>query len=519
MGAGFAQNRYIVFFSDKNSSPFKVSEPEKFLSARAISRRIKQDVQITTDDLPVNPSYVQQLKSAGADVYYTSRWMNCALVQTDATIAASLSALSCVKSIVYVAPGARLSAGRTKWVKNRKQGGITGVSKQQLEMVDIDDMHAEDILGEGILVAVLDAGFDGVDSAEPFQHLFTNNKIADVHDFVQNTGNVFRYDDHGTEVFSVIAAKSDTYTGGAYKATFELYVTEDVPTEYRVEEYNWLFAAERADSTGADVITSSLGYNTFDDNTMDYNKSADLNGNVAIISKAAAAALERGIVVICSAGNEAGNSWGTITPPADVDGIISVGAITSQGQRSTFSSTGPSSDGRIKPDVVVLGSGVSVIRANGSSGFTSGTSVAAPIVTSLLIGLIQRFPDIDPNTIAHTVLTTADKADHPDNSFGYGIPSYLRSKAALEGLQPLEEITVYPNPTDTGRFSVRFKTAGVQATITVYDLNGRILSSKTVGVTLLNNPIEIDVANLPSSSYLVKVKTSDNFKAFRLVKL
>jgi hypothetical protein len=225
------------------------------------------------------------------------------------------------------------------------------------------------------------------------------------------------------------------------------------------------------------------------------------------------------MVVVCSGGNEAGNSWGTITPPADVDGIIAVGAITSQGTRSPFSSTGPSSDGRIKPDVVVLGSSVSVVRSNGTNGFTSGTSVAAPIVTSLVIGLIQKFPDIDPNTIARTVLTTADRSDHPDNAYGYGIPGYNRAKAALEGMLPLDEITVYPNPTDTGKFSVRFRTSGITATIIVYDLNGRILSTHTVDVTTANNPVEIDVANLPSSSYLVKVKTSDNFKAFRLVKL
>lgn len=518
-GVTFAQNRYVVYFADKNSSPYKISEPEKFLSPRAISRRIEQEIPITQDDFPVNPSYVQQLISAGTEVYYTSRWFNCALIQASPEVASSLPALSFVSKVEFVAPGARLSSGRTKSSKNRKQTGGAEATQRQLGMVGIDDMQAEDVLGQGVLVAILDAGFDGVDTAEPFQHLYKNKQIADVHDFVQNTKNVYRYDDHGTEVFSVIAANSDAFTGGAYNATFQLYVTEDVPTEYRVEEYNWLFAAERADSTGADVITSSLGYNTFDDKSMDYDKTTDLNGNVAVISKAASIALARGIVVICSGGNEAGNSWKTITPPADVDGIIAVGAITSQGTRSAFSSTGPSSDGRIKPDVVVLGSGVSVVRSNGTNGFTSGTSVAAPIVTSLVVGLIQKFPDIDPNTIAHTVITTSDRSDHPDNAYGYGIPNYNRAKAALEGLLPLEEITVYPNPTDTGKFSVRFKTSGITATIIIYDLNGKILSTHTVKVTAANNPIEINMANLPSSSYLVKVKTSDNFKAFRLVKL
>jgi serine protease AprX len=515
----FAQNRYIVYFKDKNSSPYNISQPEKFLSSRAISRRIKQDIAITTADLPVNPSYVDQLNSAGAKVYFTSRWLNCALVQTTPDVVSSLSLLSFVDKVEFVAPGTRLPPGRIKSTKNRKQTGGAEATARQLDMVGIDDMQADQMLGEGVLVAILDAGFLGVDTADPFAHLFTDHHVTDVHDFVFNTKNVYQYDDHGTEVFSVIAANSDVFTGGAYEAAFQLYVTEDAGSEYRIEEYNWLFAAERADSSGVDVIHSSLGYNTFDDKSMDYNKTVDLNGKVAIISKAAAAAIERGIVVVCSAGNEGNNSWGTITPPADVVDIIAVGSVTSAGARSPFSSFGPTSDGRTKPDVMAMGSGVSVVRPTGTNGFASGTSLAAPIVTSLVVGLIQRFPDVDPNDIAKQVIMTASQADHPDNLFGYGIPNYFSVKAALEGLLPLEEISVYPNPTDTGKFSVRFKQSGIQATIIVYDLNGRILSSHLVNVTSNNNPIEINVADLPASSYLVKVKTGDNFKAFRLVKL
>lgn len=515
----YAQNRYVVYFTDKSSSPYNISAPDEFLSARSIARRVKQDIPITEADLPVNPSYVAQLKQAGATVRYTSRWLNCALVQASEAVAGSLDDLAFVSRVDLVASGSGFANGRIKSTKQRKQTGGADATRRQLEMVGIDKMQADNLLGDGVLVAILDAGFEGVDTAEPFQHLYANNKIDYVFDFVHNTQQVYGYDDHGTEVFSVIAANSSAFTGGAYNASFQLYVTEDVPTEYRVEEYNWLFAAERADSCGVDVITSSLGYSTFDDGNMDYNKVTDLNGKIAIISKAAAAALERGIVVVCSAGNEAGNSWGTITPPADVDGIVSVGAITSSGARSPFSSTGPSSDNRIKPDVVALGSSVSVVRPNGINGFASGTSLAAPIVTSLIIGLIEKFPDIDPNTVANSVIKTASQSSHPDNSLGYGIPSYDAARADIEGMRQQQDIAVYPNPTDTGRFFVRFNTTGIQATVIVYDLNGKALSNHVVEVTSANNPIEIDIAELPASSYLVKVKTNDNFKAFRLVKL
>ncbi|MEJ0033630.1 MAG: S8/S53 family peptidase [Bacteroidota bacterium] len=513
-----AQNRYVVYFTDKNSSTFSISEPGKFLSPRSISRRLKQNIDITAEDLPVNRNYVQQLNTAGAQVFFTSRWLNCALVQTTSDVATSLNGLPFVARVEYVAPGSKLSSGRTKSNKKRKQSGGAAATKRQLEMVGIDEMQDDDEYGEGVFIAILDGGFLGADTAPAFQHLFNDKKITDVHDFVFNTKNVYRYDEHGTEVFSVIGANSETFTGGAYEATFQLYVTEDDASEYRIEEYNWTFAAERADSLGVDVIHTSLGYSEFDDSSMDYNKNVDLTGKVAIVSKAAAAALARGIVVVCSAGNEGNNSWGVITPPADVDGIISVGAVSSQSLRVNFSSFGPTSDNRYKPDVMAMGSGVSVIKPSGANGFASGTSLAAPIITSLVAGLIQRFPDIDPNIIAKQVIATASQADHPDNLMGFGIPNYYAIKSSLEGMLPLEEIAVYPNPTDTGKFSVRFKQPGVQATITVYDLHGRILSTHTVTVKG-NNPIEIDVADLPASSYLVKVKTSDNFKAFRLVKL
>lgn len=517
-GAASGQDRYIVRFRDKSSSPFSVSQPQQYLSARSIARRIKQDITVTEADLPVNPSYVQQLSTSGAKVYFTSRWLNCALVQATPAEALSLQALNFVEGIELVAPGTRLTNGRTRSNKNRKLTGVAEATRAQLQMVGIDEMLVEGIDGQGIHVAFIDAGYDGVDTATPFQHLFQNNRIVQVHDFVRNTKEVYAYDDHGTEVLSVIAANATTFTGGAHEASFYLYVTEDVPTEYRVEEYNWLFAAERADSAGVDVISSSLGYNTFDDSDMDYSKD-ELDGKTAIVSKAARAAIDRGIVVICSAGNEGNNSWGLITPPADVDGIISVGSVTNSGARSSFSSRGPTADNRIKPDVMAMGSGVSVIKPNGTNGFASGTSVAAPIITSLIAGLIQRFPDIDPNTIAEMVVKTASQADHPDNFFGYGIPSYAAVKASLEALLPLEEISVYPNPTDTGKFSVRFRTSGIQATIFVYDLTGKVLMTHVIDVKPGNNPLVIDVAALPVSSYLVKVKTSDNFKTFRLVKL
>src|SRR5690606_12003754 len=199
----------------------------------------------------------------------------------------------------------------------------------QLNMIGLTDMHSDNIRGEGVTIAILDSGFEGVDVTAPFSQIFQEGRIdlQASRDFVYNSDNVFQYDDHGTEVFSVIAAfQPGEFTGGAYKASYQLYVTEEVPTEYRIEEYNWLFAAERADSAGADIIQSSLGYYDFDGASMDYLKS-QMDGVTAVVSKAAKWAADRGIIVVVSAGNEGNVSWQIITAPADVENVLAVAAV------------------------------------------------------------------------------------------------------------------------------------------------------------------------------------------------
>lgn len=510
-------NRYVVTFKDKNGSPFSVNESQQFLSTRAIQRRAKQGIAITENDFPVNPEYVRQLGSTGATVYFTSRWMNAALVQTTPQIMALVNALPFVSKSELVAPGTRLTGGRIRKIKNRKESGIAPATLSQLSMLGIDAMHTEGIRGEGVWVAVFDSGFEGVNTAAPFSHLFADNRVNMTFDFVGNSDQVFRYDDHGTEVFSVMAASSSSYTGGAPGATFQLFVTEDVSSEYRIEEYNWLFAAEQADSAGADVIQSSLGYNTFDDASMDYEK-AELTGDVAIISQAARMAIDKGMVVVCSAGNEANNSWGLVTPPADVEGILSVGSVNSSFTRSAFSSRGPTSDNRVKPDVVALGSSTLVVSASGAISNSSGTSVAAPLVSSLVVGILQRYPDLSVEDVYDAITGSASQASNPDNEKGYGIPNYSDAIETLSGPGPEEEITIFPNPVNGGLIFVQLKTPGREVTISVHDLSGRELQHTSVLITWQNNPLRVDLSSLQPGIYLVTVKTTDNFKTERILK-
>ncbi len=515
-------NRYFVFFKDKNGTPFTTSQPEKFLTQKAIQRRLLHSISITTEDLPVNPSYVQQVKSVGVKTFFTSKWWNGVLIEADNSLLTQIRNLSFVSKVDLVAPGTKLLGGRTKQQKQTAEtSAIDPLNQFQLQMIGLDDMHQAGFRGEGISVAIFDSGFIGVNSGAPFQHLFTEGRIKSTYNFVHNASGVFSYDDHGTHVFSVIAGSSDSYSGGAPKANFYLFKTEDVPSEYRIEEYNWTFAAERADSLGIDVINSSLGYNTFDDATMDYTISA-LNGKTTVISNAARKAIEKGIAVVVSAGNEGNNSWKFVTAPADVDGILAIGSVTTSNTKSSFSSIGATADGRIKPDVVALGSGTSIVRANGTVGTANGTSTASPLVASLAIGLLQKYPGLSVSELYQAIIHSADQFFSPDNLKGYGLPDFTAACNYIDYLKrPVltEELNIYPNPVYGDSFKIVFKEpAGESVTIAIHSATGAEIFKQTLEVNWQNNPIEFDLSKYAAGTYLVNVKTLKTSRTIRLVR-
>lgn len=520
----FAQDgRYIVFFKDKAGTSFSVDNPIEFLSQQSIDRRAKQNIIITEDDFPVNPAYVSDLAATGAQVLYTSRWMNCALAILEGSEVADAGALPFVDGIEYVAPlqGAA-SGGRKKKVKDIKDKAEL-VNNTQLAMLGLDHMHADEIDGTGVIIAVFDSGFEGVDVASPFGSLLSEGRIQYMHDFVGQSSNVFQYDVHGTEVLSVMAAnQGSTYLGGAFNATYQLFVTEEEVSEYRVEEYNWLVAAEKADSAGVDIINSSLGYNTFDDSSMDYTI-GQLDGRTAVVSKAAELALARGILVVVSAGNEGNTSWKYVDPPADVEGVLSVGSITSTGAVSNFSSIGPTADDRIKPEVVALGSLVSIIQGNGTTGTSSGTSVATPLITSLAAGLLQAYPQLTATELQQLIIDSGNNAKTPDNQRGYGLPHYLVAKGIIDPVSAVEPatkagITVYPNPTDS-IVKIGFDLPENEiVTVELVNLNGILQLRTEVLVTPSNNPIELNISSVARGLYLLNVRSKKTWHTFRLVK-
>lgn len=523
--ASWAQvNRYMVFFTDKTGSPYSITQPDQFLSQRAIDRRIRQGIPVFEEDVPVNPGYVQGLRDVGASVFFRSRWMNGVLIQCDAPLVPSIEVLPYVTRVELVAPNARLlDNGRKDDLSEVNNVSLATQTQAQLQLIGLDDMQDAGYKGETLQIGIFDGGFQGVDTAGPFQHLFDNGRVdlTVSKDFVHNSSSVFQFDDHGTQVFSVIAAyQAESFTGGAYEATYQLYVTEDVSTEYRIEEFNWLFAAERADSAGVDVINSSLGYYDFDNAAMNYSKSA-MDGKTTVVTRAARFAAERGIVVVCSAGNEGAKAWQIITAPADARDVLAIANVNSSGQRAGSSSIGPSADGRVKPDVAAMGVNTTVIRADGSVGFASGTSLSSPLVTSLVAGVWQRYPGLTNIEVIDAIRKSASQASSPDNLLGYGIPNFKAVVNYLESSSQESVFEVYPNPVQRDTVTiVPFDPNQITSChVELLSSQGQVVYDADVSFSWLNRYYTADISRVAAGIYFLRIWWGENRFTFKLVKV
>ena len=518
------EHRYFVFFKDKSDSPYSLSQPQAYLSDLAIQRRQKQGIQITSTDLPVNPAYLAQINATGGQAFYSSRWFNGAIVQMDSLELQKVQSLSFVDSIAWIAKNAKLTSERSVFQLNdsfENSPYSTASSDLQLGMINALKMHEDGYTGADMIIAILDGGFIGAPLFKPFEHVFSSGQYLGGEDLVTYGDNPFRYSGHGTAVWSTIAAKSDSLTGTAYEANFLVYVTEDVGSESPIEEYNWLIAAEKADSAGADIIQSSVGYSVFNSPFSNYSYQ-DLDGKSTVITKAANLAFDRGMIVVTSAGNEGNSSWRFVTAPADSKNVLAVGSITDEYTKSSFSSIGPTPDGRIKPDVVALGSRTTLMAGNGAIQQSSGTSYAAPLIAGLAAGIWQANPNWTNQDVIQAIKMTASRALNPDNHYGYGVPNY--QQAVLGSVLNVsdilsEKIKVYPNPFRNQKVFIDLSNQVIRDTleIKVFDLKGKLISETTVAPNT-REIVEMQVDTSAQGVYLMTLMSPTFFKEVKLIK-
>lgn len=536
-----APSKYWVQFKNKNSTPHTISSPLTYLSQRAVNRRVKQNIAIDSTDLPITPSYLSAIAAFDSiTILNRSKWFNAITIRTTDTI--SLNAIKALPFVKKTEP-----VGIIKWKdeleNNHEVATITnqqtfskvkeptaaynyGSSATQINMIGINCMHANGYKGKGMIIAVLDAGFYKADVAPAFDSLYANNRILGTWDFVKRNDSVYEDHSHGMLVLSTMAAlQPGKIIGTAPHAQYYLLRTEEAATEYLIEEDNWVAAAEFADSVGADIINSSLGYTTFDDPSQNHSYS-DLDGNTARITIGADYAAKKGMVVANSAGNSGSSAWHYIGAPADGDSVLTVGGVDAYRSYASFSSVGPSYDGRIKPNVSAMAQGTCFALSNGDVAFGNGTSFSSPLIAGAVACLWQANPSAGNMEIIKAIEQSCDNHLTPDNITGYGIPDICIANQILKGSSPdnfIDDniVQVYTSPFNDN-FSFSFYSSSNQdIAIALFDCIGKKIIEEEKNVTANSyNLYHINnLSGLASGIYFLTVTTEiDDIHTYKVVK-
>lgn len=530
--------KYWLEFTDKNHSTYSLSQPQEFLSERALERRQRYGISLSTRDLPVSRFYLDSLKALGLTVLNPSKWLNGVVVQsTDTLLLDTLHTLGFVKD------------NRTKKTKkersrahNQKQNYDFfqprtipqtfyrtfdyGRSENQVEMLNGHVLHNLGFRGEGMVIAVIDAGFYRANELPAFDSLWANQQILGSRDFVKGDTINFGGSNHGMKALSTIGGNvPGLLVGTAPKAFFWLLRSEDSHSEHLIEEYNWATAAEFADSVGADLINTSLGYSVFDDKTASHTY-ADMDGNTTPVTRAADVAAQAGMLVVVSAGNEGGWSpWKYITAPADADSVLTVGAVDAQGDYAYFSSVGPSFDRRIKPDVTAKGQMTTVQGSYGRISSASGTSFSAPITTGMMACLWQAHPELSNMQIIEAARKTASQAQNPDSLKGYGIPDFATAHLYLslveqEHFAKTHTIKTFPNPFRSFLSVEIFSDTQQSFNVQILNLFGQVMLKKEVELNGLDfKHIQLTQLNsLTNGIYILRVESENRVVQKKIIK-
>ncbi|HYJ37335.1 MAG TPA: S8 family peptidase [Chitinophagaceae bacterium] len=545
--------RIIVELTDKKGTQFTLSNPSAYLSAKAIQRRTMHNIAIDSTDLPISKTYLDSIAAVpNVTIRNQSKWLNQILIITsDPNALTKINSFPFVRATKEVAPAARPNeeiiskkideayelggeilskinkASRTNGVQDLQYGGTFN----QIHIHEGEYLHNLGFTGNGITIAVLDAGFLSYKTNPAFDSLRLQGRVLGEWDYVMNEASVNEDHFHGAYCLSIIAAnRPGVIVGSAPHASFWLLRTEDVFTEYPVEEQNWAAAAEFADSAGTDMISTSLGYNLFDNPVFNHIY-PERNGNTTIITRAADLAAHKGILVTASAGNDGTRTddYKFVSCPADADSVLTVGATNGAGAVAGFSCWGPNSAGKVKPNVVSVGQGTILATVTGNPAGGNGTSYANPNLAGLVACLWEAFPEFNNMEIIDVVQRSADHYMNPDGRFGHGIPNFRiaydillkeRQRRKYETVLGGDWIKAYPVPY-TSNFSVVIKSAiDGKASLQLSDAMGRQIERKNLEIAT-DQYYQITFANaavLAKGVYFIRYNDGKNKKTIRVVK-
>ncbi len=536
----FAQySKIIVQFTNKQSNTFSIANPSAFLSAKAIQRRTTQQLTIDSTDLPITKRYLDSVRLAGnVTILSVSKWLNQVLIQTtDQAAITKIQSFPFVQSTRGIGFRTAGSMPTNKFketvtvlppsppLQQRNQADIFnyGNNYNQVHIHEGEFLHNKGFSGQGMMVAVLDAGFLQFKNHSALDSVRINGQILGEKDFVNFDNSVNEDNQHGMQCLSTMAAnKPGQMVGTAPKANYWLLRTENAFSEYPIEEYNWVVGAEFADSCGADMISSSLGYYDFDDPQFNYSY-ADFYKNKATVTRGASLAVKKGMIVMNSAGNEGNGAWRYLVFPSDADSVCAVGAVNNGGAIASFSSYGYM--GKVKPNVVSVGQGTIIANPGNSIGSGNGTSFSNPNMAGLVACLWQAFPTVKNMKVLDALYKSADRYNNPTDRYGFGIPNM---KTAYRSLKKEQNIALYgtdwmwasPNPFTT-QIDVRFiGQIDGNATLQLTDATGTVIATKIFNSEMeeVYNHSFTNLGSLLSGIYYVKYIDNSKTRSIELQK-
>jgi serine protease AprX len=519
-----ADSVFWVYFTDKTGNGYSLEQPGDFLSERSIQRRAWQGLAVDERDLPVTAGYLEQLRGNGAEIKHVSRWLNgVALVHADSLLFRELLTLPFTDTVPWEPDDKQhyfpAPDGTERFAPplSIPPGFNYGPSIDQAAMLGVDHLHELGYTGKGVWIAVLDGGFQNVDSLPAFESLISDGRLMGSRNFVNELPVMRVNSSHGMNVLSTMGSIWEgNLVGTAPHASYYLCMTENPFQETRLEEIAWIEAAEFVDSLGYDVINTSLGYSDFDGEVYDYTY-REMDGRTTFISRAASLAASRGMIACNSAGNQGSDPWFYITAPADATDILTVGAVDSEKMIASFSSRGPTYDARIKPDVVAMGYRSVVQILNGGLALGSGTSFSSPILAGAVASLWQAYPGMSALEMIRWIRQNGDRQKNPDVIYGFGVPDVVKTYWNIThvpaGIRP-GRLEIFPNPSrDRIRVRLPGESQGVQL-LRLYDMSGRLVMAMEADLSdeLVLSP------SLRNGVYILEVHTDRGVYRGRLIR-